>query len=309
MWEGARRPHGRRTLLVAGLVSLGAVAGCGIRLEDDAPSLPLVPTREPVPAEDALVALTRGCDRLAVLASQAPGALAAALATVHRRQHTVLRTTLVREQVPPDRLDATATTGPSTTPTGPTDLLATLAVTEAADAAGAASFTGVSPDLRGPVAALHAQRYAAADLLTGRAPSVPTTPVDGDAVAAFVPLTAAAVYFLEVVAARSEGAGRRRAQTTLGRLRGLHAEQAAGAPDVEVALGHPLPYPVRTPAEASRLAHDALTDLRTGYGPLLDPLVTGLGGAGWSAATRWQGTVEAEAHRWGVALQPFPGLT
>ena len=46
-----------------------------------------------------------------------------------------------------------------------------------------------------------------------------------------------------------------------------------------------------------------------GYGEHLEPLVTTHGAAGISAVTRWLGTVETEAHRWGADLLPFPGLT
>ena len=70
MAEGAQRPVRRRTLLVAAVGTLALpAAGCGIRLEDDAPRLPLVPTRTPVPAEAALVGLTRATAGLAELAA------------------------------------------------------------------------------------------------------------------------------------------------------------------------------------------------------------------------------------------------
>ena len=123
--------HGPASPVAPSSAGLGAAvlpaAGCGIRLEDDAPRVPLVPTRTPVPAEAELVALTRDTAALAEAAATVPGALAADLATIHRRQHTVLRTTLVRQQVPAARprrddsapLDASAsptasgTTGPS----------------------------------------------------------------------------------------------------------------------------------------------------------------------------------------------------
>ena len=74
-------------------------------------------------------------------------------------------------------------------------------------------------------------------------------------------------------------------------------------------LGHPLPFPVEGPTDAARLARQTLTSLRAGYGEHLEPLVTSDGAAGLAALTRWLGTVEVEAHRWGVDLEPFPGLT
>ena len=76
----------------------------------------------------------------------------------------------------------------------------------------------------------------------------------------------------------------------------------------EAALGHPLPFEVRTAADGARLARDVLGALRAGYGTQLEPLVTGTGSLGMAALTRWLGTVEVEAYRWGLDLQPFPGL-
>ena len=60
MRQAARQGVTRRTARRrrAGALALPA-AGCGIRLEDDAPRVPLVPARTPVPAEAELVALTR----------------------------------------------------------------------------------------------------------------------------------------------------------------------------------------------------------------------------------------------------------
>ncbi len=116
MTQGARPGVPRRTVL-AGLVGAALVtSGCGIRLEDDAPAVPLVPTRTPVPAEAELVALTRDTASLAALAATVPGAVAADLATIHRRQHSVLRTTLLAAQVPADDLDATASPGATGSP-------------------------------------------------------------------------------------------------------------------------------------------------------------------------------------------------
>ncbi len=303
---------------IAVSAAAATLAGCGVRLEDDAPRVPLVPTRSPVPSEIELIALTRETDRLAQVAALS-GGLSADLATIHRRQHAVLRTTLVREQVPPDGLDATPAPGgsPSPSPTGspppspkgsPTGVAA-LAEEEARSAAGSGAFAGVSADLLAPVAALHAQRYAAASLLSGAAPGVPAGPLTGDDVAALAASTAASIWFLQVVAARSTATRRARADATLAALNALFADQVAGGSRPPDALGHPLPFPVATAADAARLARESLTALRSEHGTALQGLVSGHGAAGAEAATRWLGTVEVEAHRWGVALEPFPGLT
>ena len=64
----------------------------------------------------------------------------------------------------------------------------------------------------------------------------------------------AAVYFLEVVSARSTGGQRARSDTTLGALRALRADQLAGGAGPDDSLGHPLPFPVDDAADAARLA-------------------------------------------------------
>lgn len=313
MTEGTRPGIPRRTVVAGVVAAVLPTAGCGIRLEDDAPRVPLVPTRTPVPAEAELVALTRGTAALAELAATVPGAVAADLATLHRRQHTVLRSTLLADGVPAADLDAapsasptaTATSSPSATTTGGR---AALAAAEGASAATAAGFAGVSDDLRATIASLHAQRYAAAALLSGRPPTVPLDPVGGDQVSALATAASAAVYFLEIVSARSTGAQRDRSDATLAALRDLRADQLAGGAQPDDSLGHPLPFPVDDAAAAARLARASLTTLRAAYGEHLGPIVASDGGPGLAALTRWLGTVEVEAHRWGVDLEPFPGL-
>ncbi len=307
MTQGSRPGVPRRTVMAGVVAAVLSTSGCGIRLEDDAPRLPLLPTRTPVPAEAELVALTRDTAALAALAATVPSALAADLATVHRRQYTVLRTTLLTRGVPANDLDPTPTASPSPTST-PAARRAALAAAEGASAASAASFAGVADDLRPTLASLHAQRYAAATLLAGRAPTVPLDPVGGDRVGALATLTDSAVYFQEVVSARSAGAQRARSDTTLAALRGLLVDQQAGGARPDTSLGHPLPFPVDDAASAARLARQSLTTLRAGYGEHLGPVVASDGGPGLAALTRWLGGVEVQAHRWGVALEPFPGL-
>ncbi|GAA4401514.1 hypothetical protein GCM10023168_11190 [Fodinibacter luteus] len=350
MPDRARAGVPRRTVIASALC-LGVLpfAGCGIRLEDDAPRVPLVPTRTPVPVEAELVALTRDTRALAALAATVAGPLAADLTTIHRRQHTVLRTTLLRRQVPAAELDAdpspaaspppnaaspsgdpvpssgaapsgaapraSASPGASASPTPSTSASPSAASRRAAlgDAEGAAAeaagtFAGVEEDLRATVAALHAQRFAAATLLSGREPEVPGDPVSGTAVAALAASTSAAIYFFEVVSARSSGRQRERSDETLAVLRDLRTDQLAGGSRPDDAIGHPLPFEVETTADAARLAREVLTTLRAGYGEQLAPLVGSEGAAGLAAVTRWLGTVEVEVHRWGLELVPFPGL-
>jgi hypothetical protein len=325
MREGGVARPGRRILLLGAVAAPVALAGCGVRLEDDAPPVPLVPTREPLPEEDALTALTRACADLVVLAEESRGALAAALVPVHRRQHAVLRTSLVRMGVPAAVVDAeppsadpgpsatgpttTGSTSPSPGPTASGRAPAALGTAEATAARGVRRFTDVDESLRDTVAALHAQRFAAALLLRGRAPAVAGGPVSSDVVEELAARTQGARYLLEVVAARTDGRLRDRALSTLEALHDLFADQVAGGSVPEVSLGTPLPFPVRTPAAATRLATTTLDELRAAHGARLATLLEEHGDDGWAAATRWLGAVEAQCHRWGLPLAPFPGLT
>jgi hypothetical protein len=313
MQEGGVPILTRRALVVGALGGLSVVAGCGVRLEEDAPPLPLLPSREPLPEEGRLVALTRGCADLADLAATASGSVAADLVSVHRRQHSVLRTSLVRLGVPVDTVDAApaeasvTTATPSASSSG-RSARRRLGGEESDSAAEVVRFAGVQVELRDSVVALHAQRYAAGLLLTRAAPAVPDDAVEGEVVVELAARTEAAHYLLQVVAARTRGSVRDRAERTVETLRLLLADQVAGGSTPQPALGHPLPFGVRTTAQARRLARVALGELRSSYGPRLAELAGPSDGPGWAAAARWLGTVEAECRRWGLPLEPFPSL-
>lgn len=89
---------GRRAMLRGTLgVAVLAATGCDVRLEDDAPQIPLVPTREPIPAEDALLWLLEDCRRLA--ARSGPDT------ALYVDQAAVLRSALFRAGVPIETVD------------------------------------------------------------------------------------------------------------------------------------------------------------------------------------------------------------
>ena len=137
----------------AALAGVGAavvalpLAACGIRLEDDAPRLPLVPTREPVPAESFLLEVWTGSAALAEQAAAigaAAGSLPARLAQLHREQAGVMRAVLVRLGVPESVLEkaqqaAVATSAPST---GPSSARTTPEATVGSTTQGPGSTTG-----------------------------------------------------------------------------------------------------------------------------------------------------------------------
>jgi hypothetical protein len=334
---------GRRAVLTGGLGALSALtlAACGIRLEDNAPRVPLIPTRSPIPGEAFLLGLRRSSATLATEAKAlggAPTAMPARLAVMHAKQASVLVAELERLGVPRNIIEAppTPTTQPShatgatsgsTTATGPATATgaatsgspggaaptspAELATSEAADV-GTSAFTSlarIDADARPLVGALLAQRWAAATLLG--APHIEAVPTwKGPSLAsAFLESTRATIYAMQVVAAQSPtGAQRILARATLAALEaraqiqeGL-AGQSAGPPP----LGYPLPFAVTTPAAAHRLAVQVLTELRAAN-------ARDVGSAGNDAepldsAVRWLADTEVLASRWGVPLSAFPGL-
>lgn len=327
--------------VIAAAAAVLPLAACGIRLEDDAPRVPLVPTREPLPAEGFLLGLWLGSGDLAAQASALGGAATAIptrLAALHREQERVLRSVL-RSMGVPDRAvaeaqeshrraAATATTPPATSSSGPASQGApspsgqpTPAATPPpspirlgeAEAAALApeSLAGLADVPRASVAvaaATLAQRAAASALLGSAVTWPEQSGVPAEVAVIALDAARAAVYGLEVVAAQSRAAQRTLATSTLATLRARVAalEELAGEAAPPPALGYPLPFPVTTEAAARRLALHVLTGFRE--------TCARTAGAGardasaLAAVVQWLAEAEGLAHRWGLPLEPFPGL-
>ncbi len=331
----------RRAVLALGLRLGGAaavaasLAGCGIRLEDDAPRVPGLPTRQPVPGEAFLVTLRRHSTDLAAEAKALGGStktVPARLAVLHARQAAVLEAELVRLGVPRTVIDApvatatprstSPTAGSTATPTGSSGSGTTtgagpkgpaaLAASEAADLgpAAVAALAGVGPDAIALAGSLLAQRACAATLLGAPATWPDPSWSEPSLAASYLDATRAAAYAFEVVAAQSpKGAQRTLAASTLAALQARQSEQEAlaGASATPPALGYPLPFAVTTPAAARTLAVKVLTDLRAAVARELGSTGGDVGPLG--AVVQWLAETEVLASRWGVALAPFPGLT
>jgi hypothetical protein len=323
-----RRVLGLGLQLGAGAVVAASLTGCGIRLEDDAPRVPGLPGREPVPGEAFLLALRRHSTDLAAEARALGGAakaVPARLSVLHDRQATVLETELLRLGVPRTVLDApaatatpdttttttTTTAGPSVPAAGPRGPAA-LAASEAADLGppAIAALARVAPETVPLAGSVLAQRAAAATLL-GEPASWPEPSWSEPSLAAsYLDSTRAAVYAFEVVAAQSpKGAQRTLALSTLGTLQARAGQQEAlaGAAAAPPALGYPLPFPVTSPSAARTLAVKVLTNLRAAVARELGSTGGDVGPLG--AVVRWLADTEVLASRWGIALEPFPGLT
>lgn len=273
----------RRTVLGLLLVPAGAatLTGCGVRLEDDAPDVPLVPRRQPLPGEAAM---------LTVL-----GTLAGGSGPHDAARRDALHDALADAKVPARDMDAVLTT----TPVGRAEQVTAY---EAA--------LGECPASLLPLmGSLLVGRMLDGDLPERywTAPGEPTwsaPDVAGEALAA----TRAADYAMTIVAAKGgERLARRTAATRLA-LAGLVTRQRTAADDdgTSTALGYELEEPVRTAAEATRLARRSLGRLVDAYVALLPDLAGDRAAA--REVTRWTATVQRRARQWGVEDPELPGM-
>ena len=311
----------RRSLLggALGAVVLAA-SGCGVRLEDDAPALPLIPTREPIPAESALLWLLRDCRRLAE--GDGPHT------DLYAEQAAVLRSALLRAGIPIGTLDEQLTPTSSTTVASPPPPAGAPEATSPGDPTGAgadpaaaldriADLAECGPGIFPLVMSLLGQRWAATAPGGGTVPDGAESEGADSArlwrfrhlAAGFAEKTGAAVYGFEIVAAQTREATRDGAVATLTDLRRLRREQTdrAGGEVPPPVVGHPLPFPVDSEESALRLATHVLTGLTDAYGGLL---LTVTGAAQRDTApdvVAWLGAAAAHAVAWGAPLAAFPG--
>ena len=310
------------------------LSGCGIRLEEDAPHVPLIPERTPIPQEANLVALLH---HMQSLRAAVPAEYAAGLA----RQVEVLDSALRQGGVPADLLAAptpseidptapssgtSASAGSSSTSTTPgasgsgspstsattTDPAKPDAVGLALVASSAAQevLPGAASALRPTLAAMTVSWDLLRQSLDSNATEMALHPGKLPQAAALTLLSAAreAVYGLEVAAARSGGATRKRAiaslQTVRGRVSALEGQLGDSAPATPSA--YTLPLSVSDDSTARRLIRHLTAGLVTACGATLpegtaDPK-TALASAGWL----WESAaLDAE---WGAPWSAFPGL-
>lgn len=327
----ASEPPRRRDVVVGGgavLLGVAVLGGCGLRLEEDAPDLPLVP-RTPYSGGPLLrIALAR-CEatRQAAAAELGAGGLAAPTARLlrvfvdgHDDQIAALRARLeqVQEPVPsvpaaPGSAEATANEAGTVRPTGtaaPRFDGPTLAAAAAAglDRAGRAALAGAPPDDLVLLGGVHAARSAVAALLRVRLAPAPTRPTlaDPHVAADLLEAAEAALYGLEVAATRATPARAplaRAGLVELTRLRG-HLARIAGEAARPPRLGYALPFPVATPAAADRLA----VHVHSGLGTQLvaaTPRVAG-SAVGLASLLAWAASAELARCRWGAPWRGLP---
>ena len=262
-------PPTRRLVLTGALgAGVAALTGCGVRLEDDAPDIPFVPRREPIPGEIALLAM------LAALTSE-EGELA------HERA-TILRTALLAADVPEKELDA------ADAPVSPAEVVA----------AHEGALRECGPGLLTLVGQLSAVRIRADDALWARPD--PTAWALAEVAAASLQATRATVYALDFIAAQGGKRTGQRAEETLAVLRRLSVRQTTAAGDAVsgVTLGYELDVERLTPTAATRLARRSLLRAVGVYSDTLARLSQDREGALETA--HWMATVQGLAESWGA---------
>jgi hypothetical protein len=305
-----RRAVMRTAVLAA--VAGPLLAGCSIRLEDDAPPFPLLP-RKSVPDEAVLVDLVRRTAALAQAAGRVPKPTEAVarLSSLHQTQADVLRARLTSADVPNHVIDGTSTA--STTPSVAVSAPATATAGDVA-AAETAVVTVVLPALRtvtavnrAVVASVVASCGAAAELLGATISWPPADPLPPEAAVPLLDATRSAAYAFQVVAAQTGGDRRKVAVNTHTDLTTRAAEllAMAGSSAPPDPLGYALPFPVTGPDVAARLASQVLTTLVAGG---LEPVAT-LPDDSTASTTLVRLLVGAQrlGRSWGVPPVPFPG--
>ena len=316
--EGTRRgplPTRRELLTAVALATVASplLAACDIRLQDDAPTLPLL-QRKSVPDEAVLVDLVRRTTALAQATGRVPNPndSVSRLSTLHQTQADVVRSRLTAAGVPNHVIDG----APASSTTAPTAAVSAPPATTTKDVAAAenalvASVLGELPTVTAPnraiVASVVASCGAAVELL-GAAVSWPTAdPLPPSAAVPLLDGTRSAAYAFQVVAAQTSGNQQAAAVGTHTDLtaRGTELAGMAGASAPPEPLGYALPFPVTAPDVAAKLAGQVLTTLVAGG---LAPLPTlPEGSTATTTLVRLLVGAQRLGRTWGVAPVPFPG--
>lgn len=311
-------PTRRAALRVAGTGALAlGLSACGIRLESDAPRIPLVPTRTPRPGEDGLRALLdNGTEILAACAAWTgpDAAPAATLAGLVRTQDASLTGLLAAAGAPTPTVLPTTPTPTSTGSGGSAARTGRIASTAAGILP---ELVGIDVDLIPTVVSVVASRVAWATTLgqpdslvaltmpSATASASPAPSSDGSA--DWLEPTRGAQYAFQVVAARSAGDQRLRALNALELLDRVEAAQVAALPTTAPPepVGFALPFEVKDAGSARKLAVHAAEGLRASYATDLGSSTTP---GAMARATHWLSVAERLVIGWGGKAEPFPGL-
>lgn len=292
-----------RRAVLSGLGGLGVLSltGCGLRLERDAPKLPLLSTQSPHPDRRLLL---ETIDQLRALEAQASGGASdswpARIAGMHRQQVQKLSQVAAGLGI----------SVPQTAPTASASDAAELARSETGRTAEATmrSAWKATGDTRAMLVSVVVTRFVAAGLL-GAAPDLPHGQApSGAAAEALLRAVQPAAYGLQIVAARTAPNQRGAVNATLAWLSGARTEleeQSGHSPD---ALSYQLPERPTDAASAQKLSRDLLGRVVDACGSQVNA-VAALGDSQQDWLTRvWTAAITDDVRR-GAPLEPFPGLT
>lgn len=296
---------GRRAVLRWALCAtvLGS-SGCAVRLEEDAPDVPLVPRRPKLAAEDSLIALLSQTRGLAAALAGASGEPLTSLAPIVARQGDTLHDRLLAAGVPSSLL-----AGAPTVPPDPAAALAEAAE-QAADGSVAARFAGVETSWAVTLMSLLSSRIAAGQWLDDTRPPAPDDVPAAALTPAILQAWQGADYVLGVVAARADETDRTLAGESTAYVHGwLTAGYAAlhgqGEPAV---LAVPHPGTLDTAQGRRDYVAGAFTGVIEAYGRELRTLAEGDLAAALVEVPSALAGVATWGRAWGVPLTAFPGL-
>lgn len=329
----------RRTLLLAGLAL--PLAGCGIRLERDAPEILGIPTLPP-PADSTVMqdTVTRLRQVAGALAGQDPAAWTAPLRSLHTDQADRLTRIAASAGIEisapaTSSSSSSSTSSPQTGTTAPTTVTTDPAPTSASMPGGSATSSGatastvtVHPASTTETAAFTASAVAAAAAATGEhRPALLATlaghrcgarvlgatdlPVSvglpSASAAAVLEPVRLAVYVAETLIAKTAAKDRTELSTLLSlltaeRMRlGTEAGTAAKPEQLSYALPSGTDDPAHTRTTMARLVHDCATAVAAQSGTATTT------GAATRLVQLW-GDLTAAGWQWGQAPDTFLGL-
>ena len=287
-------PHpSRRAALALGVGGLTAVlTGCGVRLDDNAPQLPLIPTRGPSSAEIALLA---AYGSLATRASAATGDLRDLLTA----RASGLRHALEGVGVTTADLDAARADSPAPARLGEEIVALRLGLSDCP--------VGLLP-ITGSLVAASMTESEDMMRLWSIGSEDPTEWSDPVPAKPALQATRAALWAATIIVARCAPADRDLATESVAVLRDLQTRQITASADdgADVALGYTLDQPASTPDEVRLLARTTLERLTTSYAQVFAHLDTDRIAA--FEVSTWLAQAQGLAARWGVPIPPFPGL-
>lgn len=292
-------PARRTVLATLSIGAVGALSGCSVRRERDAPRLPGIKTQGPPEDETALLRALSSARSLAAAAHSAAGPWAPKLTAMHRGEVTRLEGVIATDGISPpvQQQDSAKLT------------VAALAAHEVAHLSRPAWAAAVTaePDNAVMLSALLAAGAAAARTL-GTSPDWPGGAPATRVCVALLPSVRAAVYALQVIAARTPAKDRDMVASSVVTMSTARSrlEQAAADAAPPAPQSYRLPIRPDSTATRSQLGRRVLSDVVVAAARAVPDSRRSV--PDLKALSREWSDAISLSWRWGVAPVPFPGL-